>query len=208
MPRQEGAPGNGQKRTLVLFDFDGTITRKDTLLEFTRFYTGSQKYLFGLAMLAPVMALHAARLISNWKAKQYFLARFFKGEEISRFDSTCQDFSTAVLPSLIRPAALDAIRKYRNQGAAVAVVSASAENWVKPWCDHYGLECLATKLEVQDGYITGKLAGRNCYGDEKVCRVREHFNLADYGEIVAYGDSRGDREMLNLAHVPFYKPFR
>ena len=90
----------------------------------------------------------------------------------------------------------------------MAVVSASAENWVKPWCDKYGLICLATKLEVKDGIITGKLNGRNCYGDEKVCRIKERLDLSDYHEIIAYGDSSGDKEMLELAHHPFYKPFR
>ena len=194
--------------TLVLFDFDGTITYKDTLVEFTRFYAGSRRYLFGLAMLTPVMALYAARLIANWKAKQYFLARFFEGEEISHFNSRCQDFSTAVLPSLIRPAALAAIDRHRNDGATVVVVSASAENWVKPWCDAHGLVCLATHLEVRAGYITGKLEGRNCYGDEKVCRIRERFDLSTYDQVIAYGDSSGDKEMLNLADLKFYKPFR
>lgn len=193
---------------LVLFDFDGTITSKDTLVEFTRFYIGSRRYLLGLAMLTPVMALYAGRLIANWKAKQYFLARFFKGEEISQFNSRCLDFSTSVLPSLIRPAALAAIDRYRKDGATLAVVSASAENWVKPWCDEHGVVCLATQLEVRNGRITGKLAGRNCYGDEKVCRIRERFPLGQFDEVIAYGDSRGDKEMLKLAHQSFYKPFR
>ncbi|HET7179960.1 MAG TPA: HAD-IB family hydrolase [Chryseosolibacter sp.] len=194
--------------TLVLFDFDGTITYRDTLVEFARFYAGSRRYLFGLAMLTPVMALYAARLIANWKAKQYFLGCFFRGEEISYFNSRCLDFSTAVLPSLIRPAALAAIEQYQNEGATIAVVSASAENWVKPWCDTHGLLCLATQLEIREGRITGNLEGRNCYGDEKVCRIRERFNLSDYNQIIAYGDSSGDKEMLNLAHHRFYKPFR
>ena len=30
--------------TLVLFDFDGTITTRDTLIEFVRFYKGKRKY--------------------------------------------------------------------------------------------------------------------------------------------------------------------
>ena len=124
------------------------------------------------------------------------------------FNSRCLDFTRKVLPGLIRPEALKAIEAYRKQKVTIAVVSASAENWVKPWCDANGLICLATKLEVNDGAITGKLSGRNCYGDEKVCRIKEHFNLADYQEIIAYGDSSGDKEMFELAHKTFYKPFR
>lgn len=193
---------------LVLFDFDGTITTKDTLIEFILYYRGRQQYLLGLLMMAPMLALYVAKLIPNWKAKQYFLARYFKGEKLSDFTAKCLDFSTQVLPGLIRPHALKAIEDYRKQNVTMAVVSASAENWVKPWCDKMGLICLSTKLEVVDGLITGKLEGRNCYGDEKACRIKEHFNLADYQEVIAYGDSSGDKEMLALAHQPFYKPFR
>ncbi len=195
-------------KKLVLFDFDGTITTKDTLIEFILFYRGRHQYLFGIVMLAPMLALYVTKLIPNWKAKQHFLSHYFKGENVYTFNSRCRDFSTKVLPALIRPLALEAIEAYRKQNVTMAVVSASAENWIKPWCDRYGMLCLASKLEVKDRNITGKLNGRNCYGDEKVCRIKEQFNLSDYQEIIAYGDTSGDKEMLELAHQTFFKPFR
>lgn len=197
-------------KKLVLFDFDGTITTRDTLLEFIRFYHGKKKMWAGILALSPVLALYALKLIPNWKAKQVMLIHFFKGERLRDFDSRCVLFSTTVLPSLIRPRAMEAIESYRAQNATLAVVSASAENWVKPWCDQYGLIPLCTKLEVHHGTLTGKLLGRNCYGDEKVCRIRDTFNLSNFDEIIAYGDSRGDKEMLALATPSrsFFRPFR
>ena len=194
--------------TLVLFDFDGTITTRDTLIEFVHYYRGRKRYLLGMLMLAPVLMLYALKLIPNWKAKQFFLTRFFKGERAEEFNRQCVLFSTKVMPSFIREEAAKAIGKYREQGATMVVVSASAENWVKPWCDQHGLQCLATRLEVKDGMVTGNIDGRNCYGDEKVCRIREQFDLTGFPNIIAYGDSSGDREMLNLAHHRYYKPFR
>lgn len=193
---------------LVLFDFDGTITTKDTLIEFVRFYRGNREFLLGMLLLAPAMALFVLKALPNWKAKQALLRHFFKGERAQHFNAQCVTFSTKVLPSLIRPEAKTTIARYQKQGFAIAVVTASAENWVKPWCDQNGLICLATRLETDEGMITGKFKGRNCYGDEKVCRIKEQFNLADFREIIAYGDSRGDREMLALAHMRYYKPFR
>jgi HAD superfamily phosphoserine phosphatase-like hydrolase len=81
----------------------------------------------------------------------------------------------------------------------VAVVSASPENWVKPWCDARNIQCLATRLEVIDQKISGNIHGENCYGEEKVRRIKEAFRLEAYQRIIAYGDSRGDKEMLELA---------
>jgi phosphatidylglycerophosphatase C len=197
--------GNSQ---LALFDFDGTITTRDTLKEFVRFYRGRAKYFESMVMLSPILALYAVKLIPNWKAKQFFLARHFRGEKIGDFNSRCQEFSRQVLPSLIRPKALETIMAYRKANITMAVVSASAENWVKPFCDQYGLLCLATRLEVKNGVITGNIEGRNCYGDEKVCRIKDQFDLSTFDEIIAYGDSSGDREMLQLANRKFYKPWR
>ena len=213
-PRSQDGPAQKEPNTgpattrLVLFDFDGTITTKDTLIEFVYFYRGKKQFLWGMLMLAPVLAFYVLKLIPNWKAKQFFLARFFKGERLPDFNKRCDDFSARVLPALIRPEAKKAIAQYQKQNATIAVVSASAENWVKPWCDQHGLICLATRLESKDGVITGNLIGRNCYGDEKVCRIKEQFNPEEYDEVIAYGDSSGDREMLALAHKRYYKPFR
>ena len=203
-----GSPEKKHTSELVLFDFDGTITTKDTLIEFVRFYRGQRKYIEGMIMLSPILGLYACKIIPNWKAKQYFLARHFRGEQIDVFNNRCLEFSKTVLPSLIRPGALAAITSYRTQNVTMAVVSASAENWVKPFCDQYGLLCLATKLEVKNKVITGNLSGRNCYGDEKVCRIKEQFDLTAYARIIAYGDSSGDREMLELANEAHYKPWR
>jgi HAD superfamily phosphoserine phosphatase-like hydrolase len=90
----------------------------------------------------------------------------------------------------------------------VAVVSASAENWVKPWCDKHNLICIGTKLQVKDNQLTGKILGKNCHGPEKVCRIKENFNLSQFDEIIAYGDTAGDKEMLDMADLKHYKPFR
>jgi HAD superfamily hydrolase (TIGR01490 family) len=209
-PGQFTATASEKKGTseLVLFDFDGTITTKDTLIEFVRFYRGHRRYLESMVMLSPILGLYVFKIIPNWKAKQYFLSRHFAGENIEQFNERCLEFSTQVLPSLIRPKALAAIQSYREQNVTMAVVSASAENWVKPFCDQYGLVCLATRLEVKNKSITGKLLGRNCYGDEKVCRIKEQFDVSSFSRIIAYGDSSGDREMLALAHEAHYKPWR
>jgi phosphatidylglycerophosphatase C len=196
------------KKRLVLFDFDGTITTHDTLAEIMIFYRGRWRYRYGLLVLSPLLALYVLKLIPNWKAKQLFISWFFKGEDITRFNAQCLAFSRKVLPSLIRPKALEMINHYKSTGATIAVVTASAENWVKPWCDEHRLICLATRLESKNKRLTGKFDGKNCHGEEKACRVKDQFTLTNFDEIIAYGDTSGDREMLSLAHQKHYKPFR
>ena len=195
-------------KKLVLFDFDGTITTRDTLAEFMIFYHGKVKYYLGLCVLSPVLASYLFKWMPNWKSKQYFLTWFLKDEKSSDFEKKCKVFSDTRLPRLIRPAAQEQIKQYQHEGATIAVVTASAENWIKPWCDKHNILCLATQLETTDGKLTGKILGKNCHGEEKVCRIKEHFTLTEFDRIVAYGDTSGDKQMLDLAHEQFYKPFR
>ena len=112
------------------------------------------------------------------------------------------------IDKIVRPKAIEKINWHKNQGHKVVVVSASIECWLRPWCEKNGLELIATKLEIKDDIVTGKLLSKNCYGVEKVNRIKELYNIEKYDYIYAYGDSSGDKQMLELAHEKFYKPFR
>lgn len=196
------------KKRLVLFDFDGTITTKDTFLEFIKFYHGTPRFLWGFLLHAPFLALMVFKFIPNWRGKERMLTWFFAGESIDNFNRKSDEFCKHIVPKLIRPKALIEIDNHLNAGATVVVVSASAENWITPWCRTLGLNCIATQLEVVENRLTGKIRGFNCYGPEKEKRLRSCYTLEEFDEVYAYGDSRGDLEMLALAQQKFYKPFR
>jgi hypothetical protein len=102
------------QKQLVLFDFDGTITTKDTLAEFMIFYHGKLRYAAGLALLLPFIAAYIFKLMPNWKSKQYFLSHFLKDESATVFEKRCMQFSENYLPYLIRPGALEAINQYKK----------------------------------------------------------------------------------------------
>ena len=193
---------------LVLFDFDGTITKRDSLREFLFFYHGWLKVCLGFIILSPILAIYVIKIVPNHFAKQLLLSYFFKKEPIDVFNAKCFDFAMHYIPKILRADALNCIHNHLANQETVVVVSASPENWVKPWCNFMGLRCIATKLEVQNNKITGNYSGLNCYGKEKARRIEEDLNLSDFESIVAYGDSRGDREMLNLADHKYYKFFR
>ena len=193
---------------IAFFDFDGTITTKDTFLEFIKYYRGTWRFYLGFILYSPYLVAYRIGLLPNYTAKQKILAHFFKGEPLSHFQRQCDGFSDTILPSLIRPKALIEIERLKKADARIVVVSASAENWISKWAAGNQLELIGTRLESSDGIISGKIEGKNCYGDEKVCRIKEHLVLADYNDIYSYGDSSGDKEMLAIASHAFYKPFR
>ncbi len=195
-------------RTLVLFDFDGTLTRSDTLFAFTRFAVGDVRFFFGLGYLAIPMALQKLKLLSAQRTKELFLSHFFKGISQDSFLNFCSLFTQNLLPQLIRTQAREQILTYQKLNSRMVIVSASPQDWIVNWAAQYGIEVIATQLQIQDSKITGRIAGINCNGQEKVNRIREKIQLADYTHIIVYGDSSGDYPMLELATEKHFKPFR
>ena len=195
-------------KKLALFDFDGTITTDDSLIKFIRFVIGDIKFVAGMAVLSPMLTAYTLKLIPNYKAKQYMLSYFFKGISEEKFVKVANEYSLKHINTILRPKAMKKITWHKEQRHKVIIVSASIECWLKPWCDKNNLDLIATKIEVKDNIITGKFSTKNCYGIEKANRVQEQYNLNDYDHIYAYGDSRGDKELLELADESFYKPFR
>lgn len=194
-------------RRIAFFDFDGTITTKDTLLEFIKFYKGTYNFYLGFLIYSPFLIAYKLKLIPNYVAKQKVLQYFFKGENIDTFQKNCDRFADQELPELLRPKAIQEIKKLQAGDSTVVIVSASAENWIRKWAAQNGLGLMGTRLAVKDQKITGKIDGNNCHGDEKVCRIKEKYNLADFSEIYCYGDTSGDKPMLAIGTKSFYKPF-
>jgi phosphatidylglycerophosphatase C len=201
-------PVGKAENKIAFFDFDGTITTKDTLLEFIKFSKGKITFYFGFILNLHFLVAYKLGILSNQYAKERILVHFFKNTALTTFENYCVQFSLQVLPGLIRPGAEMEIKKHIDEGTAVVIVTASAENWVKPWADSLGLELIGTRLQLNGQKITGKILDINCHGEEKVRRIRSRFSLADYEKIYAYGDSSGDQAMMAVAHESHYKPFR
>ncbi len=198
---------NGSK-AIAFFDFDGTITHSDTLAAFLIYAKGKFNYYKGLALYSPLLISYKAGLIGNQRAKEMLLTHFLKDMDVRVFNETCSSFTKEILPGLIRSKAQARINEFLDKNVEVVVVSASPENWVEPWCRSIGVKCIASIMEVRNQKLTGKLAGFNCHGKEKVNRIRSCYDLSLYERVFAFGDTSGDLPMLELASEKHYRPFR
>lgn len=130
---------------------------------------------------------------------------FFKGMENSRFKELGVEYANKILPSLIRKEAADEIKEHKSAEAKIVVVTASFSAWISAWCTANDLDLIATEYEVHDEKLTGRIKGKNCNGPEKVKRIKEKYNIEEASEIYAYGDTRFDMEMLNIADVKYLR---
>lgn len=223
-------------KKVFAYDFDGTLTTRDTLLEFIRYARGPWTMLFGFLLYSPWLVAMKLGLYPNWKAKQRIFALFFRGMSVDSFNGLCQSFA-ANSRSLLRPNGLASLRDALAENAEVIIISASIENWVRPFfafntmqrrmsdtcqtimqsaCQHQNstmqttpnIHFACTKIEEINGKISGHFLTNNCYGPEKVKRLLAVFPERESYHLTAFGDSRGDRELLAFADEPHFKPFR
>ncbi len=207
------------KKKILVFDFDGTLTRRDSLLAFIRYAAGLPRLLGALLLLSPRLVLMKLHLADNGRTKERLFARFFRGMPLEEFNRLCGGFAHD-RAGIIRPRARQAVATALSGGVPVFIVSASVDNWVAPFFYTGGrpsrgphpIEVVGTQAEVAGGRLTGRFATKNCYGAEKVRRLEEALpdlreHRSDY-HVTACGDSRGDKELLEYADEKHWKPFR
>jgi phosphatidylglycerophosphatase C len=191
---------------LALFDFDGTITRRDTLLDFMLYVKGYPSAAGISVCLIPWLIAFKMKRISSQTFKERFLTLSFRGFSEETLRRKGREYAVRI-PGLIRPGALERLDWHRQQGHRIVIVSASTDVWLAEWCRNQDIELICSAMEFIDGVCTGRLSGDNCRGPEKVRRIREELDPDSYAKIYAYGDSSGDTEMLAFAHEGAYRPF-
>ena len=190
------------------FDFDGTLTRSDSLLGIIRHQRGTSGLMRVLILHAPKLLMMKAGQYPNWKVKQKVFRMCFGGMTLDDFNALCEDYARKQR-GILRTDGMQRVDEALRRGCKVVVISASIDNWVRPFFQgREGIEITGTQIEVVDGKLTGRFLTRNCYGSEKVARLLELYPDRKSYRLVAYGDSRGDRELLAYADEAHYREFK
>ncbi|MEP6343412.1 MAG: HAD-IB family hydrolase [Maricaulaceae bacterium] len=194
---------------LYVFDFDGTITTKDTFALFLRYFAGTGRWILNLTLLLPVFIGYLIKLTSRDAVKAHVIRRFFKNVPKSDIEEKAKDFAQTIIPNLIRPEALKHLKQRQNSPYTLYICSASIGPYLRHWGKTHGIDnILATELESRHGVCTGEISGWNIWGPGKTRRIFAEFEGQQVLIKEAYGDSRGDLELLNAAEASFWKPFR
>ncbi|WMD19763.1 HAD-IB family hydrolase [Achromobacter seleniivolatilans] len=190
-------------RVIAAFDFDGTLTQRDTFIPFLAHVSWIR--LLGASLIAaPVLAGYALRLCSNETAKMALCRAALSG----RPRSALAEIARRWAPSIpLRPDMLARLRWHQQRGDHCVMVSASPDVYLEEAARYLGFDALlCTRMAVDPlGRLTGAFLGKNCWGPEKMRRLLEAYGPQEGYELHAYGDSRGDQWMIDAAEHAWYR---
>ena len=193
---------------VVAFDFDGTLTVQDSFIAFLKWRTTPGRYAEGLVRLAPAAISYLAQR-DRGRIKAAAVREYLAGIPRQALEAEARTFAQSQAVRLLRPDAVRTWRYWRHRRATVVIVTASPEILVAPFARGLGADAVigtALAFDEQDR-VSGGFIGANCRGPEKVRRLREMFG-PDLRLEAAYGDTSGDREMLEIAAHAGYREFR
>jgi len=203
-PRQTQGPF----RPIVAFDFDGTLTSRDSFVAFLMWRAGVGRFVTHMAGLSPSMIAYLFHR-DRGRLKSRFARAFLGGLSQDEIAGHARRFAEGHARKLLRPDAVRSWKRWQAEGARMVIVTASPEIIIAPFARGLGADSLlGTRFEFDaSGRFTGRLEGANCRGDEKVRRLREAFG-DDVRLEAAYGDTGGDHAMLAIAEEQGMRVFK
>lgn len=195
---------------LVLFDFDGTVTTSDTFTKFILFSTSKIRLVIGGGALLPLILLNKLGLLPSHILRPLVSYVAFAGVKEDKIKAKAEYFVSNYLPNVIRDGMLNKIEAHKRRGDFVILVSASLSPYLEIWCRQLNIELICSELAVKNERFTGAYINGDCSRHKKANLIANKVKLSDFQHITAYGDTKEDYAMLELADKSFYKgkPFK
>ena len=194
-------------KVVAYFDFDGTLSTKDTFMPFIIFCLGWLRFMQKSPRLLIILSLYLLRIIDNQEAKQRTLTLSLRGWQRDKIEQKAKAFAYTHLNKYLKCPIYAKLEWHREHGHQVVLVSANLAVYLRYFAELHKLDAvIATEVELIDEHLSGKLATQNCYGLQKVVRIKDYLvtNQCGFEYSYGYGNSRGDHEMLAFVDEAYY----
>ena len=207
-PAGEAIAAAATEAPVVAFDFDGTLTVRDSFTAFLKWRAGTRRYMAGMVRLLPAALAYLLHR-DRGRIKAAAVREYLKGVPRETLEAEAREFAELFSRSLLRPDAVEVWKRWRGDHVRLVIVTASPDITVAPFARGLGADALiGTRLAFDNqDRVSGAFETPNCRGAEKVVRLKDTFG-PEFKLKAAYGDTSGDREMLKMAEMPGYRVFK
>lgn len=172
-----------------VYDFDKTLYRGDSTLDFYRFCLTRQP---GLVRRVPGQCLRMFGAVAGRAGRTAFKQGFYSFlPAVRELDGALSAFWEQAASGM-NQSLVEGLRE------GDLVISASPSFLLAPVCEQLGVALLASEVDPR----TGACLGANCRGEEKVRRLREAYPDAVID--CFYSDSRTDAPLAALANRAYF----
>ena len=194
-------------KQLFLYDFDGTITNRDSLFDFLRFSTNGAHYFLSMLLFSPLFIAAILGIVSKSSVKRRLVSHFMKGKTRAQLRTLSLEYRDFIFgEKTMRSGALLSIDENLKKGP-VYIVSASLDIWLEDIARHLGVGLICTRALFVKDVFDGSFSTPNCNYEEKPKRVRQEIDLDTFEHIHYYGDSKGDMAMKEIVTTFYFKEF-
>ncbi|ACD53000.1 HAD family hydrolase [Clostridium botulinum] len=195
-------------KKIAIFDIDYTITKKETLMEFFKYYI--KKDIRAIRFLPRAIycgGMYLLKFYDEKMVKEKFL-KFIDGISEEELDKIVESFYTEKLSNLLYSDAMDMMKKLKAEGYDIYLISASPEFYINKFYSVKEVDrVIGTKFKFNDGKFLRQMDGINCKGEEKVRRLKEVLKEekieVDFKESYMFSDSLSDKPLLDLVGKPY-----
>ncbi|OAL86607.1 HAD-IB family hydrolase [Acinetobacter terrae] len=187
-----------KNKNLALFDFDGTLCKKDSFTGFI-FYALTKRHIVkqGIKLLPWIQAYYLNAYPAHAMRSKLFRA-MFSNADVLELQQISQEYAASLM-SQLNPPLLKQLKQHQALGDDVVLVSASVDIYLKHVCKLLNIDLICTQTEQVNNVYTGQYTTPDCSSEQKKLRILEQYSLDLYSVIYAYGNSMEDNEMLSLA---------
>lgn len=187
---------------IAVFDFDGTLVKKDSFVPFVLASRGPAALVAALLKNFGKLVLFARGKIAGGILKEALFCSLYKSMPQDQFRRYGKEFARWINLNL-RPDMQQKFNEHKNSGDRLWIASASLRDWIEPWALEQGFEkVIATEAEKVETCLTGAFLGANCIGEEKGRRILAQTEGVKVK--ILYTDSKKDEPARPACEHLFY----
>lgn len=192
--------------TLALFDLDETLIRADSASLWI-------EYLRDIAWVDQGFQQQEQAMMENYASGKMSMQEYMQFTlqpllpyDLSTITQQVKNFVEQRIKPIVYPQAQETLAHYRQAGARIIIISATAEFIVKEVAHLLGVqEVIAIRTASFNQRLTGQTVGTLSYQAGKVTRLKEYLGQ-EYEEAMKtayfYSDSQNDLPLLNEVAFP------
>lgn len=187
---------------LALFDFDGTLCKKDSFTGFI-FYALSKRHIVKQSIkILPWIQAYYLNIYPAHAMRPKLFNAMFANANADEILELAAEYAPRLLSQLDH-SLYQQFLKHKHNGDDIVIVSASVDLYLEQVCELLGVNLICTETEIKDGFFTGRYSTADCSSEQKRLRILDNYDIHQYQNIYAYGNSVEDLEMLSLANYSY-----